>query len=375
MDDREDEEEEFSFDEEPLVIHSSSTPQQYLSPFPSAFSHQPQSQPLSQSQSQFLPLSSSQSPQSLPFPMQAMPLNPALFAGGNVILVKIETDSFVRGLDVFSKMGTWCYFRFTPDGFSMTVSSCIIPKKKKVKEEAAVVEQLPASEYTFNGDVAPRYIFSLKKSDAQVLKYETCFRASGPQGLFTRIKDMKGGYISFQIRVTDRCDSDAGIEVCTKDACGSKAIPTDRVTETNRYPYIDQFSKWYAGERPAGKVIPKVLVGYLTTAKNTNCSSLKFSVNCKTKNMSISVSSGGKDVQSDLLDGGASNTEFIIDEDTVCFSKLILLTNNEWLARVTKISPKAVIQVYMSLDKPEAPLILATFVGTQGSAKYVVPNL
>lgn len=186
---------------------------------------------------------------------------------------------------------------------------------------------------------------------------------------------MKKEYISFHVQINDAGDADYGIDVSTHG--GGKAVPTERVTEINKYPYVDRFNQWYGRSAPRDKIMPQTMTSHLATAKNSSCTRLDFRLYVKTGNVMICSWNGHELVQSDLLDSGASNIEYIQESDinSGFFLKSVLLQQNEWIMQVPKLSPKAVTQVYMDPENPDYPLMLVIFHGTQGMARFVIPNI
>lgn len=298
----------------------------------------------------------------------------------NIIMIKVETNSFKQGLDIFTKMGSKCYFRFTQQGFSMTVASAIVPKKKNVKEDINAQQQLCAPEYIFAGVHLPRYKYRVSTANGvPVNKYETCVHVLGESGLFLRLKGMKSSYISFQVQVNDNCLTDSGIDIIIGSS-GSKPVETTMVTMMNKYPHVDLLSYWYPDAKPSGKITSAELASVLADCKNNDANKLEFRYYTRTGNMMMSCwnSNMRSSVQTHFLDSTGSNTDFEQDEDVNSgyFLKSILLAQNEqWLERLSKLSPKGIIQVYLDPANPQYPMMFNLFHGTQGTGRFIIPNV
>ena len=297
----------------------------------------------------------------------------------NIIMVKVECASFKQGLGIFAKMGSKCFFRFTPQGFSMAVASCIIPNKKTTVQDVNAQQQLCGSEHTFNGVHLPRYKFRVSTSNGTpVQKYETCAHLLGESGLFLRTKGMKQKYISFQVQVNDNCLTDTGIDI-TVGSSGSKAVETEMVTTFNKYPHVDQLAYWYPDAKPSGKMTPEELASELADCKNNNANRLDFRFYTRTRNTAILAWNSSKSsIATHFLDCTGSNTDFEQDEDinSGYFLKSVLLAQNEgWLVQLSKLSPKGIIQIYLDPANPEYPLMFNMFHGMQGTARFIIPNV
>ena len=292
----------------------------------------------------------------------------------NTIRVKLEAASFRLGLEIFMKMGSIIHFRFRPDGFVMMVMPSTIIRKG-VKEVEGTPRQQSVGEYVFKKGNLLRYKYRVNSLNGQ--EYPHHDTSLYLKDMVSRVGDVKKDYISFRVRVGDFATDDAGIEINTQGSGGVKNVPT--IKPPSVYPGLLQYSRFYDGVDPHGKIAPNIFLGAATITKKSQVPVLEFRRYRKTGNIHLCAwpLSGDPDpVCSEPLDGDLSNSEYEIDENIgQGFGiRKIILKQNEWIHKMPKLS-KSVIQIYIDSENPLAPLCLCTFLGTQATAAFYISNI
>lgn len=291
----------------------------------------------------------------------------------NTIRVKVEAASFRLGLEIFAKMGSKLHIRFKPDGFLMMV----VPSTIIRKEVEGTPRQQSVGEYSFKEGNLLRYKYRVNNLGGQEHPYyDTSLYL---QDVISRIGDVKKDYISFRVRVNFLANEDNGIGINTQGSGGSKHVPTIKPPGLTSYPGLQQYSRFYEGAKPHGKISPSVFLGAATTTKKSKVPELEFRRYRKTGNVHLCswpLAPGAEAVCSEPLDGDLSNSEYEPEENIIegFGIRKIILKQNEWIHKMPKLS-KSVVQIYMDGENSSAPLCLCTFLGTQATATFYIPNV
>ena len=295
----------------------------------------------------------------------------------NIIRAKVEAGSFRVALEIMSKMGHNAFIRFKPEGFNIAVFPSVVVAKKS-KPEATAQQQQSLAEYTFKGELLCRYSYRVSSGGLALPKYETMVSL---QAFLSRISDAKkdNAGFGFKLRISDDGTTDSGIEINSQGSAGNKYVPTTPVSEGSQYPAVDKFSKWHVGKNPKSKIPPRVMQAVLANAKKSDSNKVEFRLYATTGNAYFSCWAPGTDkaVHTEPLDADASNSEYE-DDDTATgkgyTKREIILKQSNWIHKVPRLS-NSVIQVHLDANDVECPLIFSTLIGSQGTARYYMPNV
>lgn len=294
----------------------------------------------------------------------------------NIVRFKVEAASFRLGLEIFAKMGSKIYIRFTPAGFSVMVAPSVVIRKGGAKEAEGSARQQSTGEYVFRKRNLLRYKYRV--NDLAGYEYPHYDIAVYLNDFISRISDVKRDYISFRVRVNFTASQDTGIEINTQGSAGGKNTPTIKPPAEIAYPGLSQYSHFYDGVNPHGLLSPTVLMSAASTTKKSKVAELEFRRYKLTGNVHVCAmpAGGGPAVVSEPLDGDLSNSEYEVDVDveTGYDIRKVIMKQNEWIHKMTKLS-KSVVQVFMNIENTEAPLCLCTFLGTQATATFYIPHI
>jgi hypothetical protein len=279
-----------------------------------------------------------------------------------IVRARLETSTMKTVTDILSLVDRDINIILEPNQMTLlSVAQLANVNAKIPKKMAKSAAQLSQCECIFKKDEIPIYDYQLAD--------ERYILVGNGKEFKEKVRGIKDSTVEFVISIIYRPD---GFDIILDFVTGTGGQWSITLYPIN-FQYTNQYNYWYTGATPIATPMATDLSMMLENYRRSTAVKVHLFWNLLNQRVELcGYKAAGTVIGVDPIRDGIQASRASTRQDLIIRS--IDTSVNSWFFRVAKLTDKGIVQFYLR-DSPDAPIVVRTFIGSQGIAIFSIPNI